>query len=87
MDPSTAFWYAAGMLALLILLQVLAKPLEAVLQLAGSTLIGGLALWVLNLIGGLFGIHLALNPASAVIVGVLGLPGVVSLGIVRLLLG
>lgn len=86
MELTTAFWYAAGVLLLLLLLQVLARPLEVLLRLLGSSLVGGLLLWGINLIGRPFGFHLGLNPASALVAGVLGIPGVVSLGIMRLLL-
>jgi inhibitor of the pro-sigma K processing machinery len=86
MALSTAFWYVGGLFALLLLLQVLARPLEVLLRVAGSSITGGLALWVINLAGAPVGFHLALNPASAAIAGMLGLPGVVALGLMRLIL-
>jgi inhibitor of the pro-sigma K processing machinery len=87
MDLTTAFWYVVGLFVLLLLLQLLAKPLEITLKLAGSSLAGGIALWGMNLAGGVVGFHLALNPVSAAIAGTLGIPGVVSLGLMRLILG
>ncbi|MEW5933162.1 MAG: pro-sigmaK processing inhibitor BofA family protein [Bacillota bacterium] len=38
-------------------------------------MLGGLALWAVNLAGALFGLHLPLNPATALAVGYLGIPG------------
>lgn len=87
MDVTEAGWYAGGLLLLLVALQVLAKPLAVCLRLVGSSVAGGLVLWGLNLVGGLAGFHVGLNPVSAAIVGLLGLPGLLSLGLVRWILG
>lgn len=87
MGPTTAFWYVAGVVMLLIALQVLARPMEICLKILGNSIAGGVVLWVINAVGGLVGIHLALNPASAAIVGILGIPGLVGLGAMRLILG
>jgi inhibitor of the pro-sigma K processing machinery len=40
-------------------------------------IIGGVVLWLLNLIGGLIGISIAINPVTALMVGFLGIPGLV----------
>lgn len=47
---------------------------------------GGAALWGLNLAGAAIGFHLGLNPATALIVGILGLPGLALLIWLQLLL-
>jgi inhibitor of the pro-sigma K processing machinery len=87
MDLNTAFWYALGIIFILLLLHVLAKPMEVLLRVLGSSIVGGLALWLVNLVGGLAGFHIGLNPASAVVVGVLGVPGLLGLGLLRVILG
>lgn len=87
MDVTTTFWFALGLIGVLLLLQVLAKPLEVFMRVLGSSLLGGAALWIVNLIGGWLGFHLGLNPASAAIVGVLGVPGFLGLAILRVILG
>ncbi|MFZ5823800.1 MAG: pro-sigmaK processing inhibitor BofA family protein [Bacillota bacterium] len=87
MDLNTAFFYAMGVILVLMLLHVLAKPLEVALRVLGSSLVGGLVLWVVNLAGGLVGFHIGLNPVSAMIVGVLGVPGLLGLGLLRAIVG
>lgn len=87
MDVNTAFWYAMGIIFVLLLLHLLAKPLEVALRVAGSSLVGGLALWVINLVGGLIDFHIGLNPVSAAVVGVLGIPGLLGLSLLRVILG
>ncbi|MFZ5816227.1 MAG: pro-sigmaK processing inhibitor BofA family protein [Bacillota bacterium] len=84
---STAFGYAIGLLFILLFLHLMAKPLEVLLRLLGSSLVGGLALWLVNLAGGLFGFHLGLNPVSAAVVGILGVPGLLGLSLLWVILG
>lgn len=87
MDVDTAFWYAMGLIFVLLLLHVLAKPLELMLRVLGSSIVGGMALWLVNLAGGVVGFHIGLNPVTAAVVGVLGVPGLLGLGILRVILG
>lgn len=87
MTPTTAVFYAVAVIVLLILLQMMARPLEMLLRLLGNSIAGGVALWALNMVGEFAHFHLALNPVSAAIVGIMGLPGVLALGIMRTILG
>ncbi len=86
MDMTTAFWYAAGIIVLLVALQVLATPLQILARVLGSSVVGGIGLFLLNQVGGLVGFHVGLNPVSAVIAGMLGVPGVVGLSLISLFL-
>jgi len=52
------------------------KPIRLLLRLLVNTIAGFFALFVLNYIGGLFGVTLGINLFNAVIVGIFGLPGV-----------
>ena len=49
------------------------------LKLLANTLLGFLALWVVNLTAGVTGITLGLNLLNALVIGILGLPGFVLL--------
>ena len=40
----------------------------------------------INLIGRIWGIHLAINPYSAIVVGILGIPGIILLLLLKYLL-
>jgi len=82
-DTTSALWYAVGLALFLVGLALLATPLGIALRVLFNGALGGLGLWVLNLIGGPFGLHLALNPVSAATAGLLGVPGVAFLGIVH----
>ena len=47
----------------------------------------GIVIYIINLIGAGFGFHIGLNIFTSIIVGLLGLPGVVCLIIIKLLVG
>lgn len=87
MDLTSAFWYVVGIVAVLVFIQVFSRQLEMLLRVLGNSILGGLALWVVNAVGAPAGFHVALNPVSAVLAGLLGVPGVVSMVIARRFLG
>ena len=87
MNLTTAFWYAAGIIAALVFIQAFSRQLEILARVLGNSIAGGVALWLLNAVGGYAGFHLALNPLSAAVTGLLGIPGVVSLVLMRQILG
>ena len=64
---------------LIALLRVFSAPLRLALRLLLNTLLGFLALWVVNLTADITGIALGLNLWNALVVGILGFPGFVLL--------
>ena len=71
--------YAVGIVLILVLGRILVFPLKVVLKLVYNGLIGGLALWLVNLIGAPLGFILPITVWTALLVGLLGIPGVVLL--------
>jgi inhibitor of the pro-sigma K processing machinery len=70
---------ACGILLLALLFKILKTPLKWAFKLLLNTLTGFVALLILNFFGSWVGISLGVNWINAIIVGVLGLPGVVLL--------
>ena len=60
----------------IIVLFILKTPVKLLLKLILNTVIGFAALFLINYLGGLIGISIAVNWINAVIIGVLGVPGV-----------
>ena len=60
---------------LIALLRVFQAPLQVAVKLLANTLLGFLALWVVNLTSGITGLTLGMNFWNALVIGVLGLPG------------
>lgn len=85
-DYLTLFAYLFALLFIFIVARLLFLPIKWLLKLIYNALIGGIILWVLNVIGGNFGITVAINPFTALLVGFLGIPGVVLLLILQYLL-
>ncbi len=71
--------YAAGLFLIYLLGKFLIVPLKWVGRLILSSIIGGVFILALNLVGGHWGIFLPLNLLTAAITGLLGIPGVVLL--------
>ncbi|MHB9144048.1 MAG: pro-sigmaK processing inhibitor BofA family protein [Symbiobacteriia bacterium] len=74
---TTLLAYAFGLLFIYALARILYTPLRWALTLVINGLVGGVALWTINWAAGWVGFSLPLNPVTALIVGLLGLPGLV----------
>ena len=66
--------------------KILGKPARWIGRLLLNGIIGGVVLYLVNLFGGLIGLHAALNPFTALIAGTLGIPGVALVLVLPLLL-
>ena len=89
MDLNLSQKIAVGLLAFFLaiaLIRVFRTPLKLALKLLANTLLGFLALWVTNLLAGVTGFSIGLNIWNALTVGILGVPGVVLLLLLRWIL-
>lgn len=84
MDITTIATYAAGIIILFIVAKLFLMPIRFIIKLVWNALIGGALLWLINLVGGLVGFTIAVNWISALVVGLLGVPGVILLVIWKL---
>ncbi|PTM56955.1 pro-sigmaK processing inhibitor BofA family protein [Desmospora activa] len=83
------WWLLVGVASLLLLMVIsrsIIKPLRWVWYGILYTAVGGLVLFVLNLAGDLIDFRLPINPVTAMITGLLGLPGLICLIVVKLFL-
>ena len=64
-------------------LKLFSMPTRWIVKIALNTLFGFIGLFLFNLIGSLLGLSLGLNLVNALVVGVLGLPGLVLLLLVK----
>ena len=77
---------AIGLLCAFVLLgvvQLFSAPLRLALKVLLNTLLGFAALFLTNLAGGLTGLTLGMNLLNALVIGVLGVPGLVLLMLLR----
>ena len=76
-NGTSAIAYALGLVIIFIICRIFAKPLRWVLKLILNGIIGGLILAAINFVGGFAGVSIIINPFSALIAGLLGVPGVI----------
>lgn len=74
----------------IILLFVLGKifiwPLKKILKLIFNSIFGGILIYIINIIGMNFGFHIGLNILTAIIVGILGIPGAILLVLLKIII-
>ena len=75
LDNDRLIAWALALVVLYLAVGLLTGPLRAVVAAGARVGVGALVLWGINILGGPLGWHLAVNPASAAAVGLLGLPG------------
>ena len=71
--------YAAGLFLIYIFGRLLIVPVKMLLKLLASSVAGGIILLLINAAGGVIGIMVPVNIATAAVTGVLGVPGVLAL--------
>ena len=79
--------YLACICFIFIFGRIFIVPIKKILKLVLNSVLGGLTIFIINLVGVNFGFHIGLNIFTSVVVGLLGLPGAVCLIIVKLLIG
>lgn len=87
MNNNTIIVYIACICFLFIFGRIFILPIKMILKLILNSILGGLSIYLINLIGGLFAFHIGLNYVTAILVGILGVPGVVLLIILKTFLG
>lgn len=78
---SEIMYFIVGILALVIIAKLLVFPIKLTIKLIANGVVGYLALLVINYLSQYTGIFIDITPLRAVIVGILGLPGIIFLAI------
>ncbi|MBQ3575337.1 MAG: pro-sigmaK processing inhibitor BofA family protein [Clostridia bacterium] len=78
--------FAIGLALICLTGYLLLVPMKFLWRLLAGGVLGALALVLVNLVGGLFGFSVAVNPFTAMAVGFLGLPGAILIVALQLLL-
>lgn len=72
---SNIIFYIIGIIVLFLLGRMFIGPMKFVAKFVYSTILGGIAILVINVVGKAFCFNIALNPVNAFIIGTLGIPG------------
>lgn len=86
-DFNVIIAFAFGIILIYVVGRLFLMPIKLVIRLVFNAVIGGAMLWVVNYIGAHFGFFIAINPITALIAGILGIPGVLLLIAFKVFLG
>lgn len=73
-------------LAFFVIGKILTFPIRKILKLVFNTIMGGVIIYIINLIGANFGFHIGLNIITSLVVGILGIPGAILLVILQFII-
>ena len=71
---------------LFIIGKIFIVPIKWIIKLIFNSILGGLLIYAINLVGGIWGFHIGINFLTVITVGVLGIPGAICLIVIALLL-
>lgn len=71
----TAVGYALGILIICISARIFLVPIKMLLRLILNSALAVAVLFLINLAGPLINVYIGINPVSALVVGILGIPG------------
>lgn len=71
---------------LFIIGKIFIVPIKWISKLIFNSILGALIILAINLIGSIWGFHIGLNLFTAIVVGILGIPGAICLIVITLLL-
>ena len=86
MDGNSIIIFLACLIVLFIIGKVFYLPLKTIFKLIGNSILGGVLIYIVNIIGSSFGFHIGLNVGTSIFAGILGVPGVVFLIILKLII-
>ena len=86
MDFNNIITYLACIFFLFIFGRIFIIPIKTIYKLIINSVLGGIIIFVINLIGAFFDFHIGLNLITSIFVGVLGIPGAIVIIIIKLLL-
>lgn len=87
MDNNAIITFLACVAGLFLFGKLFVMPIKTILKLVVNSLLGAVLIYIINLIGVNFNFHIGINIVTALVVGILGVPGAGLLVILRLITG
>ena len=85
MDYNVVMTFLACMIFLFIFGKIFVWPLKSILKLVFNSILGGILIYIINLVGMNFGFHIGLNILTSAVVGILGIPGAILLIVLKII--
>ena len=61
-------------------------PFKTIFKLIINSILGGIIILIINMVGKIWGFHIGLNIITAIFVGLLGIPGAIAIILLKLLI-
>lgn len=84
MEVKMLLIYIACIIGIIIIGKIFIVPIKIILKLIVNSILGVVLLYVINIIGAMWGLHIGINLITALIVGILGIPGAILLTILAI---
>jgi inhibitor of the pro-sigma K processing machinery len=78
-DLSVIVAFLFGLVLIYFIGRLFLLPIKLIIRLVYNAIIGGIVLWIVNFAGAYFDFTIAINPITALVAGLLGIPGVILL--------
>ncbi len=78
--------FGAGLIVLWLVFKILSLPIRILFRLLINAVVGAVILIIFNFLGDFVGLSIVINPVTAVVAGLLGVPGVILLIILQAIL-
>lgn len=85
-DIGIVLAYSAGIMLVFMVSWIFVKPLKFLGKLVLNSVLGAVFLMIFNYFGQYFDLYIAVNEVTALILGILGIPGFIAILIVKFLL-
>ena len=86
MDFNSVITFVACIIFILIFGKIFIWPLKNIVRLIFNSVLGGILIYIINIIGSSFNFHIGLNMITSILVGLLGVPGAILLIILKIIL-
>ena len=86
MDGNSIITFLACIIFLFLFGRIFILPLKSIFKLILNSVLGGVLIYIINLIGGAWGFSIGLNFFTSIFVGILGIPGAILLIILQLII-
>ena len=87
LDYNSIIDFIACIFFIFIVGKIFILPLKTILKFILNSVVGGIIIFIINLIGGFWNFHIGLNIFTSIIVGILGVPGTILVIMIKLLIG
>ena len=84
MDVKMLLVYVACIIGILIVGKIFIIPIKIITKLIINSFLGAVLLYVINIVGTVCGLHIGINVVTALVVGILGIPGAVLLTVLAI---